>query len=338
MKVYRILLGLLCGALAVYPLAAKERARRQAMRALALLEAAPVAWRGDDMLSLRVDRLGPLLASWQTVGGCGAGGSTGTGAGVKWIGRSTTGGLFQTIVQGNYVHFSDGYNFILSTQMTRDFTDKWNLGISIPYIYKYYSNLFQVADVSNAGLGDISLLATRRLGPTNATSLTGILGVPTGSYTAEYMNSQLTPDKQLGFGRFTGTLILDHVIDEDWGLVVLGGAAAYRGGTNSLHNYRAPNASVYGYTGYFWGPLVPVLGLNLTGFSKEDSRGSFGDTLNAPVAIAALNASVEWSNPYVALLAGLSVPFALRGETWGASGGFALQPWILALGLSVSPF
>ncbi|HEY0712728.1 MAG TPA: hypothetical protein VGF45_08650, partial [Polyangia bacterium] len=42
------------------------------------------------------------LASWATIGGCGAGASSGSGAGIKWIGRSVSGGLFQVQCQGNY--------------------------------------------------------------------------------------------------------------------------------------------------------------------------------------------------------------------------------------------
>jgi hypothetical protein len=52
---------------------------------------------------------------------------------------------------------------------------------------------------------------------------------------------------------------------------------------------------------------------------------------------AAINASLEWSNDYVALLAGASIPLSLQ-DTWGHYGKLALQPFILGLGLSVSPF
>lgn len=303
----------------------------------------------DAALSLRVQRLGPLLASWETVGGCGAGGAS-FGTGVKWIGHSTTGGLFQVVEQGNYVHLLDqrgrailhhpGDNYILTSQITRDVTDKWNLGVSIPTVYKYYYNWNQVGeDLSNGGVGDISALITRRLGPINATTVTAIVGFPTGSYRAAYKGTILPADQQLGFGRITAGLLLDHTLDQTWGLVVLGGAAGYRGGTNSITNYRAPSASVWAYTGYFLGPLVPAMGLTLTGFPAQDTTGGFGETLNAPVATAALNGSIEWATDWVAILVGATFPYALRGETWRASGkDFGLLPWTIAVGLSVSPF
>ena len=222
--------------------------------------------------------------------------------------------------------------------MSRDITDKWNASVAVPYLYKYYNNPFMTGPISNAGLGDINVFLTRRLGDINATTLTGIVGIPTGTYQAEWENSPLTPDEQLGFGRVTGTLQLEHTVDQDWGLLLLGAAANYRGGKNAAHNYRAPAGMVYGYAGYFLGPLVPALGLNLTGYTAQDTRGDFGETLDAPVATGALHASVEWSNPYVAILAGAYVPLALRGQDWHTAGGFALQPWTLALGVSLSPF
>jgi hypothetical protein len=337
---------------ALWPLG---QARRAKGRALARVDA--VAGGGassceglDAALSLRVQRLGPWLSSWETVGGCGAGGAS-FGTGVKWIGHSTTGGMFQVIEQGNYVHLLDeradaishhpGDNYILSTQITKDLTDKWNLGVSIPVIYKYYYNWKQInEDLSNGGLGDISALITRRLGRINATTLTGLVGFPTGTYKEKYKTADLTPDQQLGFGRFTAGLLLDHTLDQTWGLVVLGGAAGYRGGTNDQGNYRAPSGSLWAYTGYFLGPLVPAAGLTFTGFTGQDTTGPlFADTLDAPVATAAMNASIEWSTDWVAILVGGTFPYAVRGETWHASGkNFGWQPWTVALGLSFSPF
>jgi hypothetical protein len=364
----RLLSLVLATGLAAAALWPAVQARRESRRVAARLAA--IAYRAsetngaclalDPALSLRVQRLGPWMASWETIGGCGAGGANGTG--VKWIGHNTTGGMFQLMVQNNFITIPPatgktdlGYNYILNTQVSRDLTDKWNVGLSVPYLYKYYSD-YQHNGVSgpltNAGLGDMSALVTRRLGPINATSLTGIVGIPIATYNVMYMNGPLTPDQQLGFGRVTGSLLLDQTLDKNWGLLVLGGAANYRGGKQtdkflwfvdkpSQHNYRAPSASLYGYGGYFLGPLVPALGLILTGFTEQDTRGDFGDNLNAPVATAALHASVEWSNPYVAVLLGTYLPYAIRGQTWSRSNGsdgFGLQPWTVALGISVSPF
>ena len=110
----------------------------------------------DDLGALtRVERLGGVLASWQTVGGCGAGASSGTGAGVKWVGRNVSGGLFHVECQANYIKTTYGYNYVGTTLVTRDLDEKWNLGASVPYLYKYMNNPYgQGFDVANRGIGD----------------------------------------------------------------------------------------------------------------------------------------------------------------------------------------
>ena len=327
-------------ALSLYPIGSELLARRRVNQRLARVDAGLSAGKGspvrvDPRLSLRVRWLGPLLASWQTVGGCGAGSSAGAGAAVKWIGRSTTGGLFQAQIMGSYLYlakgtnFTSGYNLSLTAQVTRDLGEKWNVGVVVPYLYKYYRDYYQLPiDLSNAGLGDINLLVTRKLGPINATSLTASVGIPTGIHDAKYKNDLLTQEKQLGLGRVSGALMLDHTMDQTWGLVVLGGSLSYRGGENELGSYRAPAAGLWGYGGYFLGPFVPALGLSLNQFFKHDRDR----TLEQDAALTTLagNLSLEWSSDYVALLVGASVPYSVPG--------FDLQPWIAALGVTFSPF
>ncbi len=285
----------------------------------------------DSTLSLRVRRLEPLLASWETIGGCGAGG-TGGSVGVKWIGRNTTGGLFHSQLMLNYLAFNNGYNLIALAQVDKDIDQKqkWNVGVVVPVLYKYYSNYLQLrppVSISNAGLGDINAYITRRLGPINATSITASLGFPTGVHDATYKYELLTQDKQLGLGTFTGSLMLDHTLDESWGLIVLGALGAYRGGRNEFGSYRAPTGSLYSYAGYFLGPFVPALGVSVTGFAgKDQDRGVDQDL---PLVLIAGNATIEWSTDWIAILAGISLPFSTDGQ---------LQPWLVALGVSVSPF
>jgi hypothetical protein len=335
-------------ALCLYPVTSEILARRRASQRLELVEAGLRAGAKehvalDPLLSLRVRWLGPLLASWQTVGGCGAGSSGGAGAAVKWIGRSTTGGLFQTQIIGSYLHFgevhrepgeggpnySSAYNLSLTAQVTRDLGEKWNVGVVVPYLYKYYRDYGQLpVDVSNAGIGDINLLLTRKLGPINATSLSASVGLPTGTYKAQYKMDYLSQEKQLGLGRITANLMLDHAMDETWGLIVLGGSVSYRGGENELRNYRSPAAGLWAYSGYFLGPFVPALGLSLNRFWKQDRNRSLEQ--KADLTSVAGNVSLEWSSDYVAILAGGSFPYSIPS--------FELQPWIVALGLTFSPF
>ena len=224
----------------------------------------------DPAYLLRLPETGGLLASWQTVGGCGAGAGSGNGAGVKWIGRNVTGGLFNIQEQVLYTSLGEkGYperNFFVNTLITADITEKWNIGVNVPYIYKYLNDPLHMGgpgvpplDYSNAGLGDVSLQVTRRLGRINDLTLTGIVGLPTGTYDARFTpgSPPLNQTQQIGFGRPNASVVLDHTLDRVWGLMVLGGTASYRGGKNSLDSYRAPSATAYGYVGYFWGRSSP---------------------------------------------------------------------------------
>ncbi|MDQ2646989.1 MAG: hypothetical protein M3020_24505 [Myxococcota bacterium] len=315
-----------------------ERVARSALEhRLHAVAHGPSAIRRPERVSLRVERLGPLLSSWETIGGCGAGTSSGAGVGVKWIGRSTRGGLFNAQFMASYLSFDEGqnytsgYNLLLTTQLTRDLSEDWNAGVVVPFLYKYYRDYFDLdppVDMSNGGFGDINLLLTRRFGPINATALTLSVGLPTGTSDATFRKDLLSQEKQLGLGRVTGGLTLDHTFDEVWGLMVAGASFNYRGGQNELGSYRAPMASAYWYGGYFLGPFVPSLGLSFTrAFGADKDRGLEQETA---LNIAAANAALEWSNDYVAVLAGGSLPYSLFE--------FEQQPWVVALGFSVSPF
>jgi hypothetical protein len=351
----------------VYPLGARELARRGTLRRVERLSRTAGAGCAleDAALSARRQRLGPLLASWETIGGCGAGGGT-NGSGIKWVGRNTSGGLFQALSLNNYISIPQpnqqspgqaGFNFITNNQLTHDFTDKWNAGLSIPYAYKWYRNPFGDGPMWNGGLADTSAMATRKLGTDNSTLLTGIVVLPTGTYKAVYVPAGtttplvLSPTQQLGYGKVTGSLLIDHIFDQDWGLIIVGGAANYRGGKQSAdyyhapdgtvfseHWYRAPGATAYAYAGYFLGPLVPTLGINVVGTTGPDTRGDFGDTVGTPVLSAAGQASLEWSNPYFAVLLGAYLPLSIYQDSWQDYGHLKLQAWTVALGLSASPF
>jgi len=331
------------GLVAAYPFAATVRERDEAegrLRRLAIRAATrntlQVYEGAREALTLRAERLAGLLSTWEAVGGCGAGSSSGAGAGVKWVGRSVRGGLFSAQLMASYLELpaqknitSGGYNLSLVGQVTRDLGEKWNVGVAVPYLYKYYGDYKQLPlDLSNAGVGDVSLLLTRRLGAINDTLLTATLGFPTAVYDAEYKNDPLNQDQQLGHGRVTGSLMLDHVFDEIWGLIVVGGLASYRGGTNELGSYRAPMGSLYAHAGYYAGPFVPALGLTLNGFAGADRDRTLEQ--DSPRATVAGSATVEWSSDYVAILVGGSFPFRVPA--------FTTEPWMVAVGVAVSPF
>src|ERR1700712_409837 len=125
--------------IALYPAASTQVARRAQAERLSQLQRKLQHSTRDPVVVLRLARLSPLLASWETIGGCGAGGTGGVGP-VKWIGRNTTGGLFQNITQANYIPFADGYNVTLSNLITREIDDRWSVAVQVPFVHKRYNN------------------------------------------------------------------------------------------------------------------------------------------------------------------------------------------------------
>jgi hypothetical protein len=342
-----VVAGLLL-AVATYPLVERQRAAHRHEESarrieLALSEGRTPRLSGDAALSLRVTRLSGLLSSWETIGGCGAGSSTGAGGAVRWIGRSAHGGLFDQQVMASYLRLDDGYNLGLSAQFSRDLSDEWNIGLSVPMLYKYYRDYYGLPlDISNSGFGDVSALVTRRFGEINDTALTLSLGIPTGVHDGKYRNDYLTQEKQLGAGELSGGLALEHTLDRDWGVAVFGASASYRGGENDLGNYRAPVASAYGYGGYFLGPWVPSLGLTMQRFLGVDRDRGLDQQVQLMSVTATL--ALEWSTDWIAILAGASLPYGWEGSASpdGAAEntllGAGFQPWTVSVGMSVSPF
>jgi hypothetical protein len=355
-----VLLAVALAGAAVYPTVAR---RREAARVARQLQDLPVTAGGagcapsqqalalDPSLLVRVGELDGLLASWQTIGGCGAGAGAASSAGLKWVGRNVTGGLLNVQEQVSYTNLGTSpyaeHNFFVNTFINGDVAEKWNLGIILPLVYKYLDDPLHLApsspavNYSNGGLGDISLLATRKLGRINATSLTGIVGLPTGTWNAAYApGSYLNQNAQLGFGKPTAALVLDQTVDETWGMFVLGGVGAWRGGENKINNYRAPTAAAYGYGAYFMGPFVPAFGLTLAGFAGHDRDQT--SVQNTPLVSMAASASLEWSTDWIALLLAASIPYKYDGITKDESGQprspWGFMPWTFALGVSVAPF
>ena len=284
------------------------------------------------------------LASWQSVGGCGASAATGA-SGLKWVGRNVSGGAFGVQCQATYSPLLADplqveHNFQFSTLMSKEVDDRVSVGVSVPFAYKYLRDPFQTeTDLSNGGLGDISLQLTRRFGSIGATSITGQVALPTGAHDTAYRRRYLRQHQQLGFGRPAASLMLDHNMDQGWGLVVLGGSGSWRGGENELANYRAPSATLYSHLGVYLGRFVPALGLSVTGFRGHDRDRSEDE--NSGLLVIAPSASIEWSTDWVAVLVGGSLPYQYSGHF--EKNGIAQPPWgfgayMVSLGVSFSPF
>jgi hypothetical protein len=313
-------------------------------------------------LAIRIDQPSGLLTSWQTVGGCGAGSGGGSNIGLKWIGRNVHGGLFNVQEQSTFTKIGSNkypeYHFFFNTLISRDFAEKFNLGVNLPFAHKYLvdpqhlgSEWVAPIDYSNTGFGDMSLLFTRKFGRINDMSLTASIGFPTGKYREKFdANERLHPGQQIGFGPSTtlgpfGSVVntfgltFDKTFDEVWGLWLVGASANYRGSKNKIENYRAPSGSLYSYVGYFLGPLVPAVGLSLTGYTGHDR--DVNAVMYTPLVSVAANASLEWSSDWIAVLVAGSYPYgyhghqATEGTTWNA---WHSLPWTVSLGVSMSPF
>jgi hypothetical protein len=325
------------------PLGQRLSTRRELARRLD--QVALVDPSGSFSVDLAIAPSGPLLASWHTVGGCGSGATTGAGGGVKWIGPATSGGFFNVMTQATYMGINAAtrqeHHLYVNSLITKDLSEKWNVGLSVPLVYKYLRDPYGLnIDLSNSGLGDIYLQATRRLGAINDTLLTAALGLPTGKYDQLYKNTPLRQHQQLGFGRVAASVTLDHVMDELWGMMVVGASGAWRGGENSLSNYRAPSGSAYGYVGYYLGKLVPSVGLSLTGLPAHDRDRSQDEATG--LFIAAPSVALEWGTDWIAFMAGASFPYQYDGITKNSEGGvrtpWGWAPWSASLAISIAPF
>lgn len=164
---------------------------------------------------------------WQSIGGCGAGGSGGgSGDGIKWIGQGVSGGYLETEV---FTKYNVGQNFSALT-LTPHFSIKptWStkLGVSIPFVshqgeVQYRSNQ-SPADRSTGGLGDISFDFSKTIGSGGAASISASLSIPTGQYDIKRGNDAaqefLPSSFQKGSGLYSLTLGWDYSRDTDKGI------------------------------------------------------------------------------------------------------------------------
>jgi len=329
-----LLLAASLGGGALVPLGDRLRAGAEARDRLAAA-AAPA----DHQLPIALGDagVGPVLSSWQSVGGCGAGASAGTVGGVRWIGRHVRGGLINVESQASYVYTPYGYNLVGSSLLTHELTPAWKIGLGVPYLYKYMRDPYKVGvNLANKGPGDVSLLLAHRLGTANTWLVSATVGVPTGAHDTRFRMQALPQDRQLGLGRPTGALMIDHTSDNLWGPVVFGASGNWRGGENALHSYRAPTVSTYSYFGYLLGPFVPAAGVSLTAFLGKDRDA--GEEMAVPLASVAGQLSLEWATDWMALLVGFQLPYDYRVSSSTVRTTSRFGSWIASAGLAFTAF
>lgn len=269
----------------------------------------------DEAALLALRMIEPVLASWGNVGGCGAGGGASAAGGVKWIGRGVTGGLVDVQCLSSHTLFLDGgYQTTQSARVGTTLWQKWNFAVNVPFRLN-----IQDVDVYGEGKtailpgwGDLGLEVTRKLGITNASTLTLSLNFPTGSHDAVRQGIVLPKSMQLGPGSVTGGLTYEYTQDHDLGVLIYGLSIGYGGWENSIGDSSASSAGGYLHAGFLIGPLAPAIGFTLSSKFVGD-RERYARIPDQPMLIGTFSASLEWSTDWLAVLLGLNLPVADTG-------------------------
>ena len=271
-------LGAAVGALFL-PCAARAFARasaRSRVRELSLgRDCAP--WRVSRDALLGVRPSGSELVTWGNVGGCGVGG-TGGGGGIRWIGRRSGGAPVEVELLANVSRGEDLTSTSTSLKVTGDVPGRFNLGVQVPYVdnTRHVDDFWGgEADLSVSGLGDASLLISRKFGLEGRTSASLTLGIPTGEHDVQIQSYTLPYDAQPGKGVFTASLTVEQSLNRDWGPIIIGGGYNYGGGENDIENYRADSLTGYCYVGYRTERLVHSVGANVSiALGKDRNLGN----------------------------------------------------------------
>lgn len=124
---------------------------------------------------------------WESIGGCGAGGSGGGASdGIKWIGQGVNGGLVEAEI---FTKASVGENYSgLTFTPHFSFKPTWStsVGVSLPFVshsgeVQYRTNQAPL-DRTTGGFGDISFDVSQIVGSGGAANLSLTLTIPTGQY------------------------------------------------------------------------------------------------------------------------------------------------------------
>ena len=333
-----LVIGLTASALV--PLLDRALARHHAARELRAVQARPRGASGQTRALARGAQL-PLLAlagkaplaSWGSIGGCGAGGSSASspGGGIMWVGRNVTGGVVdvQALTTGTW---ADGSRVAaLATRIAISPTQRFGLALNVPILHKAgdVTVLGATREARIAGFGDVSLEASYKLGAILSHRVALIASAPTGAWDAVRQGVVLPVHLQLGSGVPALACQYQQTRDFDWGLMLLGGTASYAGWENSRGDHRAPSATAYAHAGYLLGPWVPSAGLTIFGKPTHDREGHADrPSSRDPLVMLVPSLGLEWANDWVAIL-----PAATLGLSPGG-----VESVSFGLGLSSSLF
>ena len=177
----------------------------------------------------------PPLMPWQSIGGCGAGGSGGGSSGIKWIGEGVSGGKVKIEVLPK-VNF--GRNFTYSVAAPRISFDPCHgteIGVAMPIGSKtgevQYETNMDPQTFQNGGRGDLTCDVMQSFGSQGQYSGQFALTFPTGRYDAERgsdKSSDILPQSlQMGQGVYAATIGLFYSRDVDKGMYLFDGYFNY---------------------------------------------------------------------------------------------------------------
>jgi hypothetical protein len=168
---------------------------------------------------------------WQSVGGCGAGGSGGTAADIKWIGMGAQGGLIKSEFMASNT-LGENYRYTqLKSRFSMKPTYSTELGLSLPIVSKIGalqpSTRWDDRTEVSGGITDLMVDYSKSLGMEGQYSLQFNLTCPTGQYDIkrgrENSMLYLPTSLQRGSGIFQGSIGLSRTIDVDKGLWIVEG-------------------------------------------------------------------------------------------------------------------
>ncbi len=176
----------------------------------------------------------PEWTPWQSVGGCGVGGSGGgSGAKATWIGKGVPGAIFE--LEAMYTQ-STGQNFIsktLNSRVAYNPTYEDQIGITLPYVYNIgplqpRTNLAEEAGHVTGGIGDVAFDYSRLFGMNGEYSLSLGLSIPTGQYDIKRGSDErkwyLPQNLQKGSGVYNPNIGLSYTKDLEEGLIMINGS------------------------------------------------------------------------------------------------------------------
>ena len=173
----------------------------------------------------------PPLTPWESIGGCGAGGSGGVngGDGIKWMGVGVSGGLLDVEVLPKYHIEKDFNSFSIAPRFSFKPTWTTTAGITIPVSLKtgevqYLSNQSS-QDRTTGGLGDISIDVSKKIGMSGEYSLSLSMSLPTGQYDIKRgsdRDATILPARlQNGTGLYNAALEINRTIDVEKGFLLI---------------------------------------------------------------------------------------------------------------------